>query len=70
MSVNKNGQVTTPDHMVDHDWQIGVPRLSYPYNWVSKGVIFHKEQVGGGADGGTDDQSWPRGRPQVVSRST
>ena len=57
MSVNKNGQVTTSDHMVDHDWQIGVPRLSYPYNWVSKGVIFHKEQVGGGADGGTDDQS-------------
>ena len=51
MSVNKNGQVTTPDHMVDHDWQVGVPRLSYPYNWVSKGVILHEEQVGGGADG-------------------
>ena len=32
--------MTTPDHMVDHDWSVGVPRLDHPYIWVSKGVIF------------------------------
>ena len=49
--------MTTSDHMVDHDWSVGVPRLSYPYIWVSNGVIFHREHVGGGAGCGTGDQT-------------
>ena len=57
MSANKNGLVTTPDHMVDHDWSVGVPRLGYPYIWVSNGVIFHREHVGGGAGCGTGDRT-------------
>ena len=55
MSTNKIGQMTTPDHVVDHDWSVGVTRLS-SYIWVSKVVIFHRE-YGGGADDGTGDHS-------------
>ena len=49
--------MTTPNHMVDHDWSVGLPKLSYPYTWVSKVIIFHREQVGGGADCGISDHS-------------
>ena len=57
MSANKNGLVTTPDHMVDHDWSVGVPRLSYSYIWGPKGVIFNEEHLGRGAGCGTGDHS-------------
>ena len=58
-------RVTTPDHLVDHKWSIGVPRLS-SYIWISNDVIFQGEHFGGGADRGASDHSRPRGRPQVV----
>ena len=47
MRVNKNGRVTTPVHVVDHNWLVGVPRVRY-YIWVSKTVIFRGEHIGGG----------------------
>ena len=38
--------VTTPDHVVDHKWSVGVPELSL-YKRLSKGVIFQGEHVCG-----------------------
>ena len=49
--------MTTPNRMVDRDWSVGVPRLSYQDIWVSNVVIFHGEHVGGGAGCGTSDQT-------------
>ena len=46
MSDSKNGRVTTPGQVVDHNWLVGVPRLSY-YIWVSKHAIFREEHDGG-----------------------
>ena len=46
--------VTTPDHVVDHKWSVGVPELS-SYTWLPKGVIFQGEHVSDGADGGASD---------------
>ena len=40
--------VTTPDHVVDHKWSVGVPGLS-SYIWVSIVVIFQEEHVCGAA---------------------
>ena len=57
LSTNEISRITTPNHMVDHDWSVGLPKLSYPYTWVSKVIIFHREQVGGGADRGIGDHS-------------
>ena len=45
--------MTSPDHVVDHKWSVGVLRLS-SYLWVSIFVIF-QEHFGGGADGGAGD---------------
>ena len=53
MLVVKVVLVTTPDHMVDHKWSVGVPRLGSQI-WISKGVIFQGEQIGGGAGSGAD----------------
>ena len=49
-------RVTTPDHLVDHKWSIGVPRLS-SYIWISNDVIFQGEHFGGGADRDAGDHS-------------
>ena len=46
--------MTSPDHVVDHKWSVGVLRLS-SYLWVSIFVIFQGEHFGGGADGGAGD---------------
>ena len=43
----------TPDQIIDHKWSVGVPRLGSQI-WVSKGVIFQGEQIGGGAGSGAD----------------
>ena len=40
--------VTSPDHVVDQKWSLGVPRLSL-YILVSEKVIFLGEHNGGGA---------------------
>ena len=47
MSDSKNGRVTTPGQVVDHNWLVGVPRLSY-YIWVSKVAFLQGEHDGGG----------------------
>ena len=46
--------VTTYDHIVDHDWSVGVTRFIL-YKFVSKIVIFHGEHVGGDTDRGVSD---------------
>ena len=51
--------VTTPKHVVDHKWSIEVPEQS-EYTWVSVGVFFLGEYVGGGAGGGAGDHSGQR----------
>ena len=48
--------VTEPDHVVDHKWSIGVPRLS-SYIWLSRGVIFQREHFYSDAGRGFGDQS-------------
>ena len=48
MFTDKIGRLTTPDHVVDHDWSVGVNRLR-SYIWVSKVFISHGEHLGGGA---------------------
>ena len=48
--------VTTLDHVVDHNWSVGVPRLG-KYIWVSKYAIFREKHVAGGTSRGADDHS-------------
>ena len=67
--VKKSMWLTTPDHVVDHKWPEGEPRLSW-YILVSKSVIFQGERVDGTRLDTRLDQFWPRGRPKVVIRGT
>ena len=48
--------VTTLDHVVDHNWSVGVPRLD-KYILVSKYAIFRGEHVAGGASRLAGDHS-------------
>ena len=54
--IYKNCRLTTPDHMVDHEWSVVEPRLSQ-YIWVSIGAVFQGEYDGGGANRGACDHS-------------
>ena len=61
LRIYKNCRLTTPDHMVDHEWSVEVPRFSQ-YIWVSIGAVFQGEYDGGGAYRGACDHSCPDGR--------